>query len=113
VVASAKTALEKTATMRGKDLFAAMAIDAIRDEIAHYCGLGDRKLSFFQCQIESCLVRPGRSNRGKSSAESLKVKGSCDWITPKQTECGGTIGPMRTDDDLGATAEWYLTIRVP
>src|SRR6266852_1035214 len=42
VVASAKTALEKTATMRGKDLLAAMAIDAIRDEIAHYCGLGER-----------------------------------------------------------------------
>ena len=42
VVASAKTALEKTATMRGKDLLAAMAIDAIRDEIAHYCGLGAR-----------------------------------------------------------------------
>jgi len=42
VVASAKTALEKTATIRGKDLFAAMAIDAIRDEIAHYCGLGEQ-----------------------------------------------------------------------
>jgi IS5 family transposase len=42
VVASAKIALEKTATMRGKDLLAAMAIDAIRDEIAHYCGLGAR-----------------------------------------------------------------------
>jgi transposase, IS5 family len=42
VVASAKTTLEKTATMRGEDLFAAMAIDAIRDEIAHYCGLGER-----------------------------------------------------------------------
>src|SRR5216684_1153005 len=42
VVASAKTALENTATMRGKDLLAAMAIDAIRDEIAHYCGLGER-----------------------------------------------------------------------
>jgi transposase, IS5 family len=42
VVASAKTALEKTATMRGKDLFAAMAIDAIRDEIAHYSALGER-----------------------------------------------------------------------
>src|SRR5229473_1779066 len=32
----------QTATMRGKDLFATMAIDAIRDEIAHYCGLGER-----------------------------------------------------------------------
>jgi transposase, IS5 family len=28
--------------MRGKDLFAAMTIDAIRDAIAHYCGLGER-----------------------------------------------------------------------
>jgi IS5 family transposase len=42
VVASARTALEKTARMRGKDFFADMAIDAIRDEIAHYCGLGER-----------------------------------------------------------------------
>ena len=41
VVANAKTALEKTARMRGKDLFADMAIDAIREEIAHYCGLGE------------------------------------------------------------------------
>jgi transposase, IS5 family len=42
VVASAKTALERTATMRGEDLSAAMAIDVIRDEIVHYCGLGER-----------------------------------------------------------------------
>jgi IS5 family transposase len=42
VVANAKIALEKTAKMGGKDLFAAMTIDAIRDEIAHYCGLGAR-----------------------------------------------------------------------
>ena len=42
VVANAKTALEKTARMRGKDLFAAMTIDALREEIAHYCGLGER-----------------------------------------------------------------------
>jgi len=42
VVASAKAALDKIANMRGKDLFAAMRIDAIRDEIAHYCGLGER-----------------------------------------------------------------------
>jgi IS5 family transposase len=42
VVGSAKTALEKTANMRGKDLLDAMAIDAIRDAIAQYCGLGAR-----------------------------------------------------------------------
>jgi IS5 family transposase len=42
VVASAKIALEKTGKMRGKDLFAAMTIDAIRDEIVHYCDLGKR-----------------------------------------------------------------------
>jgi IS5 family transposase len=42
VVTSARTALEKTARMRGKDFFADMAIDAICDDIAHYCGLGER-----------------------------------------------------------------------
>jgi transposase, IS5 family len=42
VVASARTALDKTAKLLGKDPFAAMTIDAIRDEIAHYCGLGER-----------------------------------------------------------------------
>src|ERR1700731_4867792 len=42
VVANAKTAVEKTAYTRGKDLFAAMTINAIRDEIVHYCGLGAR-----------------------------------------------------------------------
>jgi transposase, IS5 family len=42
VVANAKIALDKTSKMRGKDVFAAMKIDAIRAEIAHYCGLGER-----------------------------------------------------------------------
>jgi transposase, IS5 family len=42
VVASAKIAFEKTGKMRGKDLFAAMTIDAIGDEIVHYCDLGKR-----------------------------------------------------------------------
>ena len=42
VVASAKAALERTATIRGMDLFAAMTVDAIRDEIAHYCRLGEQ-----------------------------------------------------------------------
>jgi transposase, IS5 family len=46
VVASAKAALEKTATMRcGEDLDAAMTIDALRDEVAHYCGLGERVIN--------------------------------------------------------------------
>jgi hypothetical protein len=31
--------------LRGKDPFAALAIDAIRDEIAHYCDLGDRVIN--------------------------------------------------------------------
>src|SRR6202165_2578061 len=42
VVASAEAALEKTARMRGKVLFADLAIDAIRDEIVHDCDLGKR-----------------------------------------------------------------------
>src|SRR5215475_14093977 len=42
VVAGAQAALQTTARMRGKDLMATMKIDALRDEIAHYCGLGAR-----------------------------------------------------------------------
>ncbi|HEY1472949.1 MAG TPA: ISNCY family transposase [Pseudolabrys sp.] len=45
VVASAKAALAKTAKLRGKDLMAAMTIDALREEIAHYCGLGERVIA--------------------------------------------------------------------
>ena len=40
VVASAKAALDDTAKMRDKDLSAILKIDALRDEIAHYCDLG-------------------------------------------------------------------------
>ncbi len=32
-------------------------------------------------------------------------------MTHTQTEWGGTIRRTRTDNDLGATAEWYLTVR--
>jgi transposase, IS5 family len=42
VMASARTALEKTADMRGKDLSSSLTIEAVRDEVAHYCGLGER-----------------------------------------------------------------------
>jgi transposase, IS5 family len=42
VVASARAALDKTSKLRGKSLRAAMTIDALREQIAHYCGLGER-----------------------------------------------------------------------
>src|SRR5260221_1056890 len=42
VAASAKAALYKIANMPGKDPAVAMRSDAIRDAIAHYCGLGER-----------------------------------------------------------------------
>jgi transposase, IS5 family len=42
VVAGAQAALQTTARMRGKDLTTALKIDALREEIAHYCGLGAR-----------------------------------------------------------------------
>jgi transposase, IS5 family len=42
VVASAKTALDTTSNLRGKDLLAALKIDALRHEIAHYCDLGEQ-----------------------------------------------------------------------
>src|SRR6201996_8245194 len=42
VVAGARTALDDTAGMRGKDLLTALNIEALRDEISHYCALGTR-----------------------------------------------------------------------
>jgi hypothetical protein len=43
--------------MRGKDLFAVMAVDAIRHEIAHYCcRLGERAIN----QTRRHVLGPGR-----------------------------------------------------
>jgi len=42
VVASARKGLDDTAAMRGKDTLTVLKIDALREEIAHYCVLGTR-----------------------------------------------------------------------
>jgi IS5 family transposase len=42
VVGNARAGLEKTGKMRGKDMFADLAIEELRREIEHFCGLGDR-----------------------------------------------------------------------
>ena len=42
VVGNARAGLEKTCKMRGKDVFADMAIEELRRQIGHFCGLGDR-----------------------------------------------------------------------
>lgn len=40
VVESARTVIERTSKTRGKDMFADLAIEEIRKDIEHYCGLG-------------------------------------------------------------------------
>jgi IS5 family transposase len=42
VVGNARAALEKTGKMRSKDMFPNMAIEDLRRQIEHFCGLGDR-----------------------------------------------------------------------
>src|SRR5271154_6622571 len=42
VVAGARTTLDDTAAMRGKDPLTALNIKALREEIVHYCALGAR-----------------------------------------------------------------------
>ena len=42
VVGSARAGLEMTRTMRGKDMFADIAIEELRRQIEHFCHLGDR-----------------------------------------------------------------------
>src|SRR5437763_13694748 len=41
VVGTARAGLAKTGTMRGKDMFADMAIEELRGQIGHFCRLGD------------------------------------------------------------------------
>src|ERR1700730_14517607 len=55
------------------------------------------------------------SSRSSATVENhpgriLRSSDLGDQIALKQ-EAGGTIGPTRNDLDLGATAEWYLTVR--
>jgi transposase, IS5 family len=42
VVANARAGLEMTRKMRGNDMFADVAIDQLRRQIEHFCGLGDQ-----------------------------------------------------------------------
>jgi IS5 family transposase len=42
VMVSAREALETTRSMSGRDVFAAMAIEDLRKQIEHFCGLGSR-----------------------------------------------------------------------
>ena len=42
VVGNARAGLERTRTMRGKDMFTDMAIAELRGQIEHFCGLEDR-----------------------------------------------------------------------
>jgi IS5 family transposase len=42
VVGNARAGLERTRTMRGKDVFAETAIEGLRRQIVHFCQLGDR-----------------------------------------------------------------------
>src|SRR3979411_1876849 len=42
VVEGARVVLEKTSKTRGKDMLASVAIEEIRKDIEHYCGLGSR-----------------------------------------------------------------------
>jgi transposase, IS5 family len=42
VVGSARAALETTRSMSGRDVFAAMAVEDLRKQIEHFCGLGSR-----------------------------------------------------------------------
>jgi transposase, IS5 family len=42
VVGNARAGLERTRTIRGKDVFTDMAIEQLRGQIEHFCHLGDR-----------------------------------------------------------------------
>jgi transposase, IS5 family len=50
-VATARKTLDGTAGMRGQDPLTALKIEALRDEIAHYCDLGTRAIDQARCRV--------------------------------------------------------------
>jgi hypothetical protein len=86
--ASAKTYLR----MRGKDLFAVMAVDAIRHEIAHYCcRLGERAID----QTRRQVLGPGRCPMPKKSIQSFEPP-----TDPIKTRLGPHIRGIRPQVSL-------------
>ena len=61
VVGNARAGLERTRTMRGKDMLADMAIEELRRQIEHFCGLGDRVID--QARRRVLDRRAGRHRR--------------------------------------------------
>jgi IS5 family transposase len=57
VVVNARAALEKTGKMRGRDMFADMAIEELRKQIEHFCQLGSRVIDQARQGTLACRVR--------------------------------------------------------
>src|SRR5271156_1877606 len=51
VVGNARAGLEKPPKMRGKDMFADMAIEELRRQIEHFCVPGDRVIDQTRCHV--------------------------------------------------------------
>ena len=69
IVESARMVLEKTSKTRGKDMLADMAIEEIRKDIEHYCGLGSHVIAIRRaaaCSKESKFPTQRRSIRSSS-----------------------------------------------
>ena len=51
VLAGARSALKDPRNARGRDLFSDLAIEGLRREIGHYCGLADRVIDQARCRV--------------------------------------------------------------
>ena len=75
VVAGARKALDDTAAMRAKDPLTALKIEALRDEIAHYCDLGTRVIEQARRRVLNCEQVP------------TSEKGRCTMVAMRRWRC--------------------------
>src|ERR1700693_1910645 len=84
VVESARMALEKTSKTRGKDMLADMAIEEIRKDIEHYCGLGSHVID--QARRRVLVPRSRHEALSRRGKRSLRVVGCCSCARQQPDE---------------------------
>jgi hypothetical protein len=89
VVGNARAGLERTRTMRGKDMFTDLAIEELRGQIEHFCGLGDRVIDQARRRVSPTrqFSKSAGCRRPRPSSPTRSIRASCR-IARAQGRCG-------------------------
>jgi hypothetical protein len=89
VVSSARRVLKRTQRARGRTLAATLAIAALREDIEHYCSLGDRVIDQSRRRVLE----------GEKVDENCRIAGK---TSPSQTKIFGRARQQATQDSKQA-----------